>query len=51
MIEREPKQNKSLEATSVNDAKGSEHIARITPKNPSTAGRAAQLREIAKLLD
>jgi hypothetical protein len=32
-------------------AEGYEHIARITPKNPSTAGRANQLREIAKLLD
>ncbi len=32
-------------------AEGYEHIARITPTNPSAAGRAAQLREIAKLLD
>ncbi|MGH7174207.1 MAG: hypothetical protein ACRELG_28390 [Gemmataceae bacterium] len=32
-------------------AKGYEHIARITPHNPSAAGRAAQLRELAKLLD
>ena len=32
-------------------AEGYEHIARITPSNPSAAGRAAQLREIAKLLD
>jgi hypothetical protein len=32
-------------------AEGYEHIARITPKNPSAAGRAAQLREIAKLFD
>ncbi len=32
-------------------AEGYEHIARITPNNPSAAGRAAQLREIAKLLD
>ena len=31
-------------------AKAYEHIARITPLNPSAAGRAAQLRElIAKL--
>jgi hypothetical protein len=30
-------------------ADGYEHIARLTPKNPSAAGRAAQLREIAKL--
>jgi len=28
-----------------------EDIARITPGNPSAAGRARQLREIAKLLD
>src|SRR5712692_8247569 len=32
-------------------AEGYDHIARITPNNPSAAGRAAQLREIAKLLD
>jgi hypothetical protein len=32
-------------------AEGYEHIARITPKNPSAAGRAAQLREIARRLD
>ena len=32
-------------------AEGYEHIARIKPSNPSAAGRAAQLREIAKLLD
>jgi hypothetical protein len=32
-------------------AEGYEHIARITPANPSAAGRATQLREIAKLLD
>lgn len=32
-------------------AEGYEHIARITPNNPSAAGRTAQLREIAKLLD
>jgi hypothetical protein len=32
-------------------AEGYEHIARITPNNPSAVGRAAQLREIAKLLD
>jgi hypothetical protein len=32
-------------------AEGYESIARITPNNPSAAGRAAQLREIAKLLD
>jgi hypothetical protein len=32
-------------------AEGYEHIARITIRNPSAAGRAAQLREIAKLFD
>jgi hypothetical protein len=32
-------------------AEGYEHIARTTPNNPSAVGRAAQLREIAKLLD
>ena len=32
-------------------AEGYEHIVRITPNNPSAAGRVAQLREIAKLLD
>ena len=32
-------------------AEGYEHVARITPGNPSAAGRADQLREIAKLLD
>lgn len=32
-------------------AEGYEHIARITPPNPSAAGRVAQLREIAKLFD
>jgi hypothetical protein len=32
-------------------ADGYDHIARITPNNPSAAPRAAQLREIAKLLD
>ncbi len=32
-------------------AEAYEHIARITPNNPSAAGRVAQLREIAKLLD
>jgi hypothetical protein len=32
-------------------AEGYEHIARITPSNPSARGRARQLREIAKLLD
>jgi hypothetical protein len=32
-------------------AEGYEHIIRITPNNPSAAGRAAQLREIAKLFD
>jgi hypothetical protein len=32
-------------------AEGYEHIARITPNNPSAAGRAAQLRELAKLFD
>jgi hypothetical protein len=35
----------------LNVAEGYEHIARIAPKNPSAAGRAAQLREIARLLD
>jgi hypothetical protein len=35
----------------VDVAEGYEHIARITPNNPSAAGRAAQLREIVKLLD
>jgi hypothetical protein len=34
----------------VDVAEGYEHIARITPNNPSAAGRAAQLREIANLL-
>jgi hypothetical protein len=28
-----------------------EHITRITPNNPSAAGRARQLRELAKLFD
>jgi hypothetical protein len=32
-------------------ADGYEQIAQITPRNPSAAGRAAQLREIAKLFD
>ena len=32
-------------------AEGYEHIARITPHNPSAAVRAAQLRAIAKLFD
>jgi len=32
-------------------AEGYEHIARITLNNPSAAGPANQLREIAKLLD
>ncbi len=32
-------------------ADGYDHIARITPNNPSAALRAAQLREIAKLFD
>ena len=32
-------------------ADGYEHIGRITPNNPSAAGRAAQLRELAKLFD
>jgi len=32
-------------------ADGYAHIARITPANPSAAGRAAQLREIAKIFD
>jgi hypothetical protein len=30
-------------------AEGYEHIARITPNNPSAAGRAGQLRAIARL--
>jgi hypothetical protein len=34
-----------------NVAEGYEHIARITPKNPSAAARAAQLRDIAELFD
>ncbi len=32
-------------------AKAYEDVARITPKNPSAAGRAQQLRELAKLFD
>ena len=28
-----------------------DHVARITPNNPSAAGRASQLREIATLLE
>ena len=32
-------------------AEGYEHIASITPNNPSAAGRAGQLREIAQLFD
>jgi hypothetical protein len=32
-------------------AEGYEYISKITPNNPSAAGRASQLREIAKLLD
>ena len=35
----------------LNVAEGYEHIARITPRNRSAVGRAAQLREIAKLFD
>jgi hypothetical protein len=35
----------------LNVAEGYEHIARLTPNNPSAAGRAAQLREIARRLD
>jgi len=35
----------------LNVAEGYEHIARITPRNPSAVGRAAQIREIAKLFD
>jgi hypothetical protein len=30
-------------------AKAYEHVARITPQNPSAAGRAKQLRELATL--
>ena len=32
-------------------AKAYEDVARLTPKNPSAAGRAQQLREIARLFD
>ena len=32
-------------------AEGYELIARISPSNPSAVGRAAQLREIAKVFD
>ena len=32
-------------------AEGYEQIAKITPGNPSATGRAAQLREIARLFD
>ena len=32
-------------------AEGYDHIARITPNNPSAVGRAKQLREIAELFD
>lgn len=32
-------------------AEGYEHVVRITPANPSAAGRAAQLRDLAKLFD
>jgi hypothetical protein len=32
-------------------AEGCEHVTRITPNNPSAAGRAGQLRELAKLFD
>jgi hypothetical protein len=32
-------------------AEAYQHIARITPTNPSAAGRARQLREIAKILE
>jgi hypothetical protein len=35
----------------LNVAEGYEHISRITPGNRSAPGRAAQLRQIAKLLD
>lgn len=35
----------------LNVAEGYEHIARITPQNPSAAGRAFQLREIARLFN
>jgi hypothetical protein len=35
----------------VDVAEAYEHIARITPKNPSASGRAAQLRELAMLFD
>ena len=35
----------------LNVAEGYEHILRITPDNPSAAGRAAQLQELAKLFD
>jgi hypothetical protein len=32
-------------------AEGYDHVARITPNNPSAAGRAEQLRDLAALLD
>ena len=32
-------------------ADGYEHVVRITPRNPSAAGRAAQLRCLAALFD
>ena len=35
----------------INVAEGYEHIARLTPNNPSAAGRAAQLRRLAGLFD
>jgi hypothetical protein len=35
----------------LNVAEGYEHITRVTPSNPSAAGRAAQLRDLAKLFD
>ena len=35
----------------LNVADGYEHIVRITPNNPSAAGRATQLRDIAKRFD
>jgi hypothetical protein len=35
----------------LNVAEGYDHVARITPDNPSAIARATQLREVAKLLD
>jgi hypothetical protein len=35
----------------INVAEGYEQVVRITPNNPSAAGRAAQLRDLATLFD